>query len=264
MAVRLALLSDIHGNLAALDAALDDLKKHKPDRIVVAGDLVFYGPRPAETVDRLRALQADGAAIIAGNTDVAVADFDYAAAFPWLDDVPAGHRAAAEWAHEQLSDDQLDWLRGLPSERRVWADGMLVLACHGSPGSQTAGLPADLDPTVTVERVTRTDARVIVCGHTHIADVRELGRKLIVNPGSCGVAFDGDPAACWALLTVPDQPSAEDAEDDDEEVVDMTHPTAELFRPEYDANGASEEVAQRGLPADVYRAATIRTGRQVT
>ena len=149
MPSRLAVLSDIHGNVAALEAALADVKKHKPDRILVAGDLVFYGPRPSETVDRLRALEADGAAIIAGNTDVAVADFDYAAAFPWLDDVPAGHRAAAEWAHEQLSEEQLDWLRGLPSERRVWADGMLVLTCHGSPGSQTAGLGTDLDPTVT-------------------------------------------------------------------------------------------------------------------
>jgi len=147
----------------------------------------------------------------------------------------------------------------------VWADGVLVLTCHGSPGSQTAGLPVDLDPTVTVERVTRTDARVIACGHTHIANVRELGRKLILNPGSCGVAFDGDPAACWALLTVPDQPAAMDAEDDeDDEVVDMAHPTAELFRPAYDANTVSEEVAQRGLPMDVYRAATIRTGRLVT
>jgi diadenosine tetraphosphatase ApaH/serine/threonine PP2A family protein phosphatase len=113
----------------------------------------------------------------------------------------------------------------------------------------TAGLPTDLDPTVTVERVTRTDARVICCGHTHVADVRELGRKMIVNPGSCGYAFDGDPAACWALLTLPD---GEDAE-----------PSAELFRPPYDAAAAAEEVAARGLAGDVYRAATIRTGRLI-
>jgi predicted phosphodiesterase len=263
--VRLAVVSDVHGNVAALEAALADISRHKPDRILVAGDLCFYGPRPAETVDRLRALEAEGAAIIAGNTDVAVADFDYAAAFPWLDDVPVGHRAAAEWAHEQLSDDQLEWLRGLPSERRVWADGVLVLACHGSPGSQTAGLPTELDPTVTMERVTRTDARVVACGHTHVADIRELGRKLIVNPGSCGVAFDGDPAACWALVTVPDQPSGdENDEEDDDEVVETANPTAELFRPSYNAAAASEEVEQRGLPTDVYRAATIRTGRLVT
>lgn len=271
MATRLAVLSDVHGNLAALESALADIKRHKPDQLLVTGDLVFFGPRPAEVVDRLRKMESDGALIIQGNTDVAVADFDYAAAYPRLDDVPASLRVATEWTHEQLSDEQLDWLRRLPSERRVWAEGLLVLGCHGSPGSQTAGLGTELDPTVTMERVTRTDARVIACGHTHIADVRELGRKLICNPGSCGVAFDGDPAACWALLTIPDQPVAsggtdgddDDDQDDDEEVVDLANPTVELFRPAYDAATAAEEVSMRGLPGDVYRAATIRTGRRV-
>jgi predicted phosphodiesterase len=248
-ALRVAVLSDVHGNLAALEAALADIKRHKPDRVVVTGDLVFNGPRPGETLDRLRALETDGAIVIAGNTDIAVADADYAAAFPWMEDVPAAQRAAAEWAHDQLSDEQLDYLRRLPAERRLWVDATLVLATHASPGSMTAGLATDLDPTVTVERVTRTDARVICCGHTHVADVRELGRKLILNPGSCGYAFDGDAAACWALLTLPD---GEDAQ-----------PTAELFRPAYDAAAAAEEVAQRGLPGDVYRAATIRTGRLI-
>jgi putative phosphoesterase len=245
--MKLAILSDIHGNITALEAALKDAKKQKPDRYLVAGDLVMNGPRPGEVVDRLRALEADGAMVISGNTDIAVADYDYAAAFPWMDSVPSGHRAAAEWAHEQLNDEQRDWLRRLPAERRVWNDGTMVLLCHASPGSQTSGLAADLDPTVTVERVTRTDARVIACGHTHIADVRELGRKLIVNPGSCGYAFDGSASACWAMLTL------------DEE----SEPTAELFRPDYDAQKAADEVSERGLTGDVYRAATIRTGRFV-
>lgn len=269
MAVRLAVLGDIHGNLAALEAALADIKRHKPDRMLITGDLAFFGPRPAEVVDRLRKLESDGAMIIQGNTDVAVADFDYAAAFPWLDEVPVGHRAAAEWAHDKLSDDQLDWLRRLPSERRLWAEDALVLLCHASPGSQTVGLGTDLDPTVTMERVTRTDARVIACGHTHVANLRELGRKLICNPGSCGISFDGDPAACWALLTIPDELAASaaavDGEDDeDDDVLDMARPTAELFRPAYDAGSVAEEVSRRGLPGDVYRAATIRTGRLVT
>jgi predicted phosphodiesterase len=226
---------------------------------------VMSGPRPAETVDRLRALQSDGALVVAGNTDTAVADFDYAAAFPWMEDVPAAHRAAAEWAHDQLSDEQLEWLRGLPPERRVWAaDGALVLVCHGSPGSIAAGLAADLDPTVTVERVTRTDARVICCGHTHIADVRELGRKLLVNPGSCGYAFDGDPAAGWALVTIPDPVVTDgDEPEDDDAPSDLALPEAQLFRAAYDANAAAEEVAARGLTGDVYRAATIRTGRLI-
>jgi predicted phosphodiesterase len=212
---------------------------------MVVGDLALNGPRPGAVVRRVRELEAAGAIVVQGNTDIAVADGDYGAAFPWLDEVPAGHRAAADWAREQLSDDELDYLRRLPAERRLWVDDELILACHASPGSQTSGLPVDLDPSVTVERVTRTDARVICCGHTHVADVRELGRKLIVNPGSCGYAFDGEPSACWAMLTL-------DGDDG---------PTAELFRPAYDAQAVSEELSSRGLPGDVYRAATVRTGR---
>lgn len=243
--LKLAVLGDMHGNILALDAALKDIKPRKLDRILICGDLVMNGPRPAETLARVRELEAKGAFVIQGNTDIAVADGDYAAAFPWLEDVPAPQLAAAEWAREQLSEEDLDYLRRLPAERRVHFDDELVLLCHGSPGSQTAGLPADLDSSVTVERVTRTDARVICCGHTHVSDVRELGRRLIVNPGSCGYAFDGEPTANWALLTL-------DTELD---------PTAQLFRPSYDAQAASEEVGARGLPGDVYRAATIRTGR---
>ncbi len=244
--LRLAVLADVHGNVAALEAALKDIRSKKPDQILIAGDLVLNVPRPAETLMRIRELEAKGGVVvIQGNTDICVADGDFAASFPWMDDVPVSQRAAADWAREQLSDDQLDYLRRLPAERRVHFDDELVLLCHASPGSQTAGLATDLDPSVTVERVTRTDARVICCGHTHVADVRELGRKLIVNPGSCGYAFDGEPTANWALLTL-------DTEAD---------PSAQLFRASYDAKTASEEVGDRGLPGDVYRAATIRTGR---
>jgi putative phosphoesterase len=247
MTLQLALISDIHGNALALEAALADIAGHRPDRIVILGDLVLNGPRPAETVDRVRELETAGAMVIAGNTDIAVADADYAAAFPWLDEVPASYRAAAEWSRDRLSDDQLEYLRRLPAERRLSVGDDLILACHASPGSQTSGLPADLDAAVTVQRVTRTDARVICCGHTHVADVRELGRKLLVNPGSCGYAFDGTPDACWGLLSVEAG----------------QEPEATLYRAQYDATPAAEEVSQRGLPGDVYRAATIRTGRFV-
>ena len=247
MTLRVALLGDIHGNIAALEAALGDIERQSPDLIAITGDLVLNGPRPAEVVARVRALELDGAVVIQGNTDIAVADFDYAASFPWLEEVPATHRAAAEWAHDALSDDDLAYLRRLPAERRV-RDGAssMLLVCHASPGSQTNGLSAELDASVTVERVSRTDADVIGCGHTHIAEVRDLGRKMICNAGSCGYAFDGDPGASWALLTL-----------------DGDEPAAELFRTPYDAQAVSDELSTRGLPGDVYRAAIVRTGRFV-
>ena len=88
------------------------------------------GPDPNGAVDALRALEGDGALIVSGNTDIAVGDFDYAAAFPdYQDGVPDTITAAAEWAHDELGDDQLDWLRRLPAERRMRAaDDTLVLA----------------------------------------------------------------------------------------------------------------------------------------
>jgi putative phosphoesterase len=246
MATRIAVLGDIHGNVAAFDAALAAIEKAKPDRIAITGDLVMNGPRPSEVLARVRTLEAAGAYVVQGNTDIAVADFDFSAAFPWLEEVPAAQRAVAEWTHDQLSDADLDWLRRLPAERRIRAEELLVLVCHGSPGSQTEGLSTDLDPSVTIQRITRTDARVIACGHTHVAEVRDFGRRLICNPGSCGFAFDGDAGAAWALITV-----------DGDEV------GAELRRAPYDPLPTADEVGARGLPGDVYRAATIRTGRLV-
>ncbi len=244
MPTRIAFLGDIHGNVAALDAAMVEIDRERPDWVAVTGDLVMNGPRPSEAVARVRELEQAGAVVVQGNTDVAVADFDYSAAFPWMDDVPDTHRAATEWAHEQLSDDDLDWLRRLPSERRIGLDDSMVLICHGGPGSQAQGLTVDLDPSETLRLLARTDARVIGCGHTHIAEVREVGRKLILNPGSCGYAFDGDPNAAWAMLTI----------DDDGE------PSGELRRATYDATAVANELSERGLPGDVYRAATVRRG----
>ncbi|MDQ3492022.1 MAG: metallophosphoesterase, partial [Chloroflexota bacterium] len=147
---RIAVLGDIHGNIAALDAALKDIKRHKPQLVAVTGDLVMNGPQPSAVVARLREMEAAGGVmVIQGNTDVAVADADYAAAFPWLDEVPEAQRLAAEWTHDELADDEVEWLRRLPFERRVMLGEHMVLICHASPGSQTSGLAVDLDPSVT-------------------------------------------------------------------------------------------------------------------
>ncbi|HET9084367.1 MAG TPA: metallophosphoesterase family protein [Candidatus Limnocylindrales bacterium] len=245
---RIAALSDVHGNVAALEAVLADVAREKPDRIVVAGDLVLNGPEPAAVVDALREAVSAGTAVIAGNTDVAVADFDYAAAFPWMTDgVPDAIAAAAEWAHEALGDERVEWLRALPSERRVRTDDdTLVLVCHASPGSQTSGFDQNLDPSVTIERLARTDARVIICGHTHLPEVRDLGFKVIVNSGSAGYVFDGDPTASWALIDI-----------------DGGDVRAEIRRTEFDTLAVANAISARGLAGDVYRAATVRTGKLV-
>ncbi len=245
---RIAVLSDVHGNAVALEAVRKALRTEKPDMVAVAGDLALNGPDPAGTIDLLREMETDGAVIVSGNTDIAVADFDYTAAFPWMaDGVPEMFQAATEWAHDALGDERVSWLRRLPSERRLRADdGTLVLVCHASPGSQTNGFDQALDPSVTIERVSRTDARVIACGHTHLPEIRDLGWKLIVNDGSAGYVFDGDPTASWARLDINDGTIQ-----------------AEIRRTEFDALSVANAISSRGLPGDVYRAATVRTGKLV-
>lgn len=248
MTTRLAVLSDVHGVLPALEAVRKALKKEKPDVVLVAGDLVMNGPDPAGAIEALRQMESEGAIVVQGNTDVAVADADYAAAFPWLleSGIPEPQRLAAEWAHDALDDDQLAWLRRLPAERRLRVGETLVLLTHASPGSQTQGFDRDLDPTAVIELVARTDARVICCGHTHLPDVREFGWKVIVNAGSVGYVFDGEPTASWALVTL-----------DGEDVA------TEIRRTEFDVLGVANAISARGLPGDVYRAATVRTGKLV-
>lgn len=247
MTAKVAILSDIHGNLEALTAVRAALKKERPDHVLIAGDHVFQGPDPAGVVDALREMEASGASIVQGNTDVAVADFDYSAAFPWMTDgVSDTVRDAAEWAHDALGDERVAWLRRLPNERRLMVEDTMVLGCHASPGSQTQGFDPQLDPNVTLERISRTDARVVCCGHTHLPEVRDLGWKMIVNAGSVGYVFDGDPTASWAVVEI------------DGEAV-----TAEIRRTEYDTMAVANAISERGLAGDVYRAATVRTGKLV-
>lgn len=88
MSLSIAVVADIHGNIEALDAALLDIATHQPDRLFIAGDLVMNGPRPSEVVQRVMALEKAGAYVVQGNTDIAVADGDYAAAYPWLERCP--------------------------------------------------------------------------------------------------------------------------------------------------------------------------------
>ena len=265
MTTKIAVLSDVHGNVLALEAVRKALKKEKPDVVLVAGDLVMNGPEPVATVDAIREMEGEGAIVVQGNTDVAVADGDYAAAFPWYQDsgVPDALRSVADWAHDTLEDEHLAWLRRLPAERRIRIGDDLVLVTHASPGSQTQGFDRDLDPSIVTERMSRTDARVICCGHTHIPNVQEFGWKVVVNDGSAGFVFDGDPTASFALVTLDGAAAPEDSEAGDGGEPAAPNVTSEIRRADYDTLAVSNAISARGLPGDVYRAATVRTGKLV-
>ncbi len=186
-----AVLADLHGNLVALEAVLDEVARLGVRRIVIPGD-VAWGPQPAETVEMVMTLDPI-ATVIRGNADREVAD-------PATVDGDAFLRESTEWCAAQLSTVQREWLKGLPETASLEVDGIgAVLVCHGSPGSDIEGIRPDTAVEQIAEWLATTIEPVIVCGHTHVQFDRVVGRHRIVNPGSVGLHYGVDGAQ-WALL----------------------------------------------------------------
>jgi diadenosine tetraphosphatase ApaH/serine/threonine PP2A family protein phosphatase len=182
----LGLIYDVHGNLAALDAVLGDAQQAGTRRFVLGGDYALFGPRPAETVERLRDLDAQW---IRGNGERWTAEPSQAPD----DEVVQGAISACR---EELGEGVVQELAGLPET----IDREGVLYCHGSPASDVRSFwpePAD-DEAELLDGV--QDGR-LVFGHTHLPFRRrgESGVEL-VNPGSVGMPFDGDPSAAYAVV----------------------------------------------------------------
>ncbi|HJR75006.1 MAG TPA: metallophosphoesterase family protein [Luteimonas sp.] len=191
--MRLALISDIHGNLAALEAVAADIARRGADRVVVLGDNVSGPLLPSETA---RYLMASGWLTLAGNHERQI-----------LHPGPGGRAPSDHYAFEQLSDAELAWLRTLPPTARF--DD--VFLCHGTPGSDleyflesVQGDGIRLASADEIESRTGGEtAALIACGHTHHPRaVRRAGGQLIVNPGSVGLpAFFTDWPTPHAVQT---------------------------------------------------------------
>lgn len=177
--MRIAALSDIHGNLSALNAVLTDIENRQVDQIVNLGDIVSGGLFPQETADRLMPLSLP---TISGNHERQV-----------LNDSPAAMSLSDEYAAQTLRADQLRWIADLPPTLRLNEDVLLV---HGTPDSDlvyyletvTSEGIRRANIAEVLERTGDTDATLILCGHSHIQRVIQLDDgRLIVNPGSVGL-----------------------------------------------------------------------------
>ncbi len=184
----IALLYDVHGNLLALNAVLEDAEAAGADSYLLGGDYAAFGPWPRETAELLKGLPA--VARIRGNVE------------RWLreePEVPTGAQelvtAALSAARDSLGPDLVTWLYELPE--RAELDGILV--CHGSPLSDIESFAPEPQPDEERMLAGETE-RTILFGHSH----RQFERSgpsgtLLVNPGSVGAPLDGDPRAAWAL-----------------------------------------------------------------
>jgi putative phosphoesterase len=222
-----AVITDIHGNLAALEAALDRIDALGIERIYCGGDLVGYGPHPNE-VCRLIAERA--IPTIYGNYDYAIArDLeDCGCAYVTAHDRELGQQSVA-WTLANTDHTSKDFMRGLPFDLRFAVGDRQVHLVHGSPRKVNEYLFED-KPDRLYERLAAAEqADVLVFGHTHKPWIREHGRVLFVNCGSVGKPKDGDPRAAFAVLTANE---------------------ARIERVAYDAPAVARAVVAAGLPAE--------------
>jgi diadenosine tetraphosphatase ApaH/serine/threonine PP2A family protein phosphatase len=237
--MRYLVLSDIHGNMQALDTVLAGASTHGYDKLLVLGDLVGYGADPNAVVERIRGLSPH--ALIRGNHDKVGAGVESPEGFN------AVARSAIRWTYEMLTDANREWLAALPAGPVAVDD--LVEICHGTPFDEDAYVFDDLD---ALRALHASQHPVCLFGHTHVQvgyalqgdqfaltaidamrplriDLSGDGSKHLVNPGSVGQPRDGDPRAGYAI-------------------VDTKHHDVTLYRVEYPIHEAQTRILEEGLP----------------
>jgi len=193
--VRIAALYDIHGNLPALEAVLDEIRREKIDRIVVGGDVV-PGPLPRETIALLRGLDIP-AQFIRGNGDREIVSWRRGVE---SEAIPEPYRDMMRWVARQLTDEDEHWLASWPATLRLEIPGLgKVLFCHATPHNDTDVFTKLTPEDRLLPVFADVGANVVVCGHTHMQFDRTIGGVRVVNAGSVGMPY-AEPGAHWLLL----------------------------------------------------------------
>jgi len=205
--MRLAVLSDIHGNLPALEAVLTDIQAQgSPDLYWILGDLVVACPWPSATLARLRALP--NVEFLRGNTDRylvtgrrPVATVESPEDWTRMPQTLRVREGTFRWAVEHLTYQDYEFLRDLPT-RLEWdvPDYGPILAVHAAPDDDETNIYPDAPEEHLRAHVAPVDARLMLFGHIHRIMDRRVGQVRLVNGGSVGLPFDGDPRPAYALL----------------------------------------------------------------
>jgi predicted phosphodiesterase len=227
-----AIITDIHGNLSALQAAFSRIEELGIERVFCGGDLVGYGPYPNEVCALLAQREIP---TIYGNYDYAIArdEEDCGCAYVTAHDRELGQRSV-DWTLTNTSQRSKDFLRGLPFDLRFAVGEVGVHLVHGSPRKVNEYLFED-KPARLYERLAQSESDpALVFGHTHKPWVHEYGGVLFVNCGSVGKPKDGDARGAFAVLT----PNADTV-------------AVSIERVSYDADAVAAEVRRVGLPGEL-------------
>jgi len=226
--MRIAVFSDIHGNILALNQVLEDIEKQGYDRVFCLGDLVGYGPHPNRVIETIN---ESGIQTIMGNYDEGVGyeRGDCGCAYV-TDEEKQDGKKSIEWTTNKVTPKNKETLRTLHHKIEITANGYKILLVHGSPRRINEYLYEDRPERSLTRMLESIDADILVCGHTHKPYHRIVNSIHIINDGSVGKPKDGDPRACYAVIEL------------DETI------RVEFRRVEYPVASVANEIIKAGLP----------------
>jgi predicted phosphodiesterase len=226
--MRIAALYDIHGNVPALDAVLDEIRRVGVDRIVVGGD-VLPGPLPRATLDRLARLEIPTSYIMGNGDREVIAHLRGAGS-----SLPESFRRVIAWTGQQLSSGDVEWIASWPATTTLSVSELGdVLFCHATLRNDVEIFTRASSDHVVLPMFAGAGAPTVVCGHTHMQFDRMFGATRVVNAGSVGMPF-AERGAYWVLLG----------------------PSVELRRTPYDFEAAANFIAASDYPEGKQFAAT--------
>lgn len=202
--MKVAIISDIHGNMQSLEAVLSDIEQENCEKILCLGDLAMAGPEPVKAIQAIKKLEEEGRLVlIQGNTDEMIANYEkfgelVKSKFPVMGN-------ALEDDVKIIPQNLKNYLNELPAQKELTFNGVKVLMVHGSPRRNDENIFPDLSLEKVEEMIKDTDADLILCGHTHVPCGYQTSKKqTVVNDGSVGRPFTPKPDACYAIIDFKD------------------------------------------------------------
>jgi len=231
--MKLAVLSDIHANFAALCAALINVEKRGVDRCVFAGDLIGRGPHPVEVI---RLLNQHGGTAIQGNMERKLLLLKGKV----KDKKAARFKAHFRWTAQQLKKTEWEYLASLPEELKLNIQGYELLIVHGSPVSDKDSIYPSITSQGLKSKLGERHPHILICGHTHIPFSKRVSGMLVVNTGAVGTSIDGDPRGSYGIINFEEG----------------SLPRAAIVRFAYDYKNVADDIERRRVPGvnpDLFR-----------
>lgn len=258
---RMALFSDVHGNVPALNAVLDDISASGAQEVYCLGDLVGYGPDPAGVIDLIRTSRIP---TVLGNYDEGVGNRRGECGCYYSTD-QAREDGAASYAFTDaaLDDDKHAWLASLPAEIRLQEGDVPILLTHGSPRKLNEYLLPDRQDVQLLRLADQAEADIVCVGHVHIPYHRSIrspsgSHVHYISSGSVGKPKDGDPRAAWVELLVGTHADVARMAPDDRSASPVGPSGlwcgALVHRVDYDIEAVAASMLAKGLPATLVEA----------